>query len=398
MKVLMLKKRNKDIREIKDLCQENNYKVIEEISAKDPANPSKEKIEKINQILEEKPQLKKIVLDQEIKRPRKEDLEKATEKEIMDRFDLILEIFEEHMSSSLGKKQLEYIKTKRKLSKLRRMDKGAHERHRSRTATKKISRLKEDISKKKKKYKKEINKLMDQGYPSFSLTGYTNAGKSTLFNNLLEKKQVKEKSELFTTLKTTARTTKIKNTKIMLVDTVGFFKEIPHDLIPAFKTTLYAAKECDFVLSLVDIQNSKKIIKERINLCMNQVTEKFKGKPMILLNKIDKTNKNKDEINQIKKEIKEEYKVPVYKISAKEKIDIKKPIKEAMKNTKIQEKNIKVPYKELKNKSETLNKLKNSPLTTDIEKRDKYLKIKIKGTNKAIEKNNYLIKRLNKKK
>ena len=88
---------------------------------------------------------------------------------------------------------------------------------------------------------------------SVALTGYTNAGKSSIMNGFVnEDKSVFEKDMLFATLQTSTRNIKIKNHTCLLTDTVGFIERLPHNLIQAFRSTLEEVKEADLLLHVVD--------------------------------------------------------------------------------------------------------------------------------------------------
>jgi GTPase len=100
------------------------------------------------------------------------------------------------------------------------------------------------------------------GLPVVSLVGYTNAGKSTLMNGLLEKmnasieKQVFEKDMLFATLDTSVRNVKLPgNKEFLLTDTVGFVGKLPHSLVKAFRSTLEEARDADLLLQVVDVSH-----------------------------------------------------------------------------------------------------------------------------------------------
>ena len=126
------------------------------------------------------------------------------------------------------------------------------------------------------------------------LVGYTNSGKSTTLNTLLQyskdvKKEVLEKDMLFATLETSTRKIKLENNRQFLVtDTVGFVNKLPHDLVEAFKSTLEEINECDLILHVVDASNEN--FEDQIKATENVLdTIGVKDIPVVyVFNKIDK--------------------------------------------------------------------------------------------------------------
>jgi GTP-binding protein HflX len=119
-----------------------------------------------------------------------------------------------------------------------------------------------------------------------ALVGYTNVGKSTIMN-LLSKSKVFAENKLFATLDTTTRKVVIGNLPFLLSDTVGFIRKLPHDLVKSFKSTLDEVRESDLIVHIVDISHPG--FEEQINVVNETLAElKSSGKPSILIfNKID---------------------------------------------------------------------------------------------------------------
>lgn len=123
-----------------------------------------------------------------------------------------------------------------------------------------ISDLRRELSKIEKERIEKANKRKKTLLKRVALVGYTNAGKSSFMNSLLEindkeDKNVFEKDMLFATLDTSVRKIKYQNYEFLLYDTVGFVSDLPHDLIEAFESTLSAAKEADLLLNIIDYSN-----------------------------------------------------------------------------------------------------------------------------------------------
>src|ERR1035438_3216032 len=121
---------------------------------------------------------------------------------------------------------------------------------------------------------------------SVALTGYTNAGKSTIMN-LLSKSDVLAENKLFATLDTTVRKVVFDNIPFLLSDTVGFIRKLPHDLVESFKSTLDEVREADILIHVVDISHPS--FEDQINVVNQTLVDiNASNKPTILVfNKID---------------------------------------------------------------------------------------------------------------
>lgn len=124
----------------------------------------------------------------------------------------------------------------------------------------KIAELRKDLVKIEKERHEKANHRNKSMLKKVALVGYTNAGKSSLMNALLNindksDKQVYEEDMLFATLDTSVRKIKYRNYEFLLFDTVGFVSDLPHDLIEAFQSTLSAAKEADLLINVIDLTN-----------------------------------------------------------------------------------------------------------------------------------------------
>ncbi len=249
---------------------------------------------------------------------------------VIDRTELILDIFAQHAHSREGALQVELAQLNYTLTHLAgkgilmsRLGGGIGTRGPGETKLEMDRRL---IRKKISILKRELEDIMKGRsikrvarksalLPVAAIVGYTNSGKSTLLNALTEA-NVLAYDKLFATLDPTVRRLTLPNEKeILLVDTVGFIKDLPHQLIEAFKATLEEVTEADFLLHVVDTSSEK--IEEQIS-SVYKVLEELSAitKPIItVFNKIDKLD------HQIPRKLESKLK-PAVSISALYKIGI----------------------------------------------------------------------------
>lgn len=240
-----------------------------------------------------------VVFDDELSATQLRNLEKELECKILDRTNLILDIFAKRAKTSYAKTQVELAQYQYILPRLTRM--WTHlERQRGgiglrgpgeseletdrRIIRTKIDNLKEELIK--------IDRQMSTQRKSrgnivrVALIGYTNVGKSTLMN-LLSKSEVFAENKLFATLDTTVRKVVIENLAFLLSDTVGFIRKLPHHLVESFKSTLDEVREADILMHIADISHPG--FEDQINI-VNQTLNDLKAanKPTLLIfNKID---------------------------------------------------------------------------------------------------------------
>ncbi len=249
-----------------------------------------------------------IIFDDELSPAQTRNLEKIFGCKIMDRTALILEIFGQRARTREGKLQIEHAQLKYLLPRLTRY--WSH-LSRQRGSTGSIggegeSQLESDrrkLSERIEKIESELEKVRSQRetqrvgrqrseWPLASIVGYTNAGKSTLLNQLTGAKVLVE-DKLFATLDPTTRRLKLPtNQNVLLTDTVGFIKKLPHGLVEAFKATLEEVVQADLLLHVVDISHPQ--AEEQIE-AVNSVLEEIGAgeKPTLMVfNKIDKLKLN----------------------------------------------------------------------------------------------------------
>jgi GTP-binding protein HflX len=218
-----------------------------------------------------------VLFDQSLSPGQQRNLERHLDLPVNDRTMLILEIFAQRARSHEGKLQVElarlqYVSTRlvRRWSHLERQTGGAGVRGGPgekqieldrRMIGDAIKRTKDKLEKVKKQRSTQRRQRDRQGAYTISLVGYTNAGKSTLFNALV-KAQAYAANQLFATLDTTTRRLYLDDVEgvqagrsVSLSDTVGFIRDLPHGLIDAFQATLQEAVDADLLLHIVDAAN-----------------------------------------------------------------------------------------------------------------------------------------------
>ena len=244
-----------------------------------------------------------VIVSHNLKGSQQRNLEEACGVKVIDRTQLILDIFARRAKSMEGKMQVELAQLDYLLPRLvghgeelSRLGGGIGtvgpgetklETDRRRISAR-ISKLKKDLKEVSLSRKTKRKKRQEQHIPSVALVGYTNAGKSTLLNTLTKANQ-EAADALFTTLDPLSRQMDLANhQRIILSDTVGFMHELPHNLIEAFKATLEEVTEADILLHVLDVSNPK--FQNLHGAVMDVLKElEVKDKPIVtVLNKIDR--------------------------------------------------------------------------------------------------------------
>ena len=274
------------------------------------------KLEEIRQYVIEN-DIDLAIFDDELSPSQLRNIETSLQIKVLDRNNLILDIFASRARSSSAKTQVELAQLQYSLPRLTRL--WTHlERQKGgigmrgpgetqietdrRIINTKIALLKEKL--------KDIDKqsIVQRGNRGqlvrVALVGYTNVGKSTIMN-LLSKSEVFAENKLFATLDTTVRKVVIENMPFLLTDTVGFIRKLPHQLVESFKSTLDEVREADLLIHILDISHAN--FEDQYNVVNETLAEIDKTeKPVILVfNKIDAytfVEKHKDDPSPMEKE------------------------------------------------------------------------------------------------
>ena len=269
---------------------------------------------KVNEIKDycEKLDAEFVVFNNELTGSQVKNLEEIIGIRVIDRTNLILDIFSERARTKEAKLQVKLAKLKYTLPRLSALRSGFSRQQGGiggkgigeqqieldrRTINREISSITSQLKEIEKNRNEIRKKRINSKDPIISLVGYTNAGKSTLINKLIsygkdENSEIKEvfvKDMLFATLDTYVREGLLLNgSKVMYVDTVGFVSDIPHNLVESFKGTLEEIKYSDLILHVVDISNVN--VDEQIKITNDMIKKlECEDKNVIyVFNKVDK--------------------------------------------------------------------------------------------------------------
>lgn len=309
-----------------------------------------------------------VVFDDELTPSQLRNIEKELEVKILDRSNLILDIFAQHAKTAQAKTQVELAQLQYVLPRLTRM--WTHlERQRGgigmrgpgetqiesdrRMILDKISLLKARL--KAIDRQNETQRRNRGEFIRVSLVGYTNVGKSTIMN-LISKSEVFVENKLFATLDTTVRKVVIDNLPFLMSDTVGFIRKLPHHLVECFKSTLDEVREADVLIHVVDISHPN--FEDHIN-AVNETLKDLDSldKPIItVFNKIDayrppvEENEEGEEVKVTLDDFKNSWMAknsdPAIFISATDKINVEE-LKEKLYEIVVRLHNERYPYNNL---------------------------------------------------
>ena len=258
----------------------------------------KGKINEVRKMLQEL-SIDIVIFDEELSPSQMKNIERILECKIIDRTNLILDIFALRASTAYSRTQVELAQYQYLLPRLTNLwthlskqkggigMKGPGEKEIEtdrRVIRKKISLLKKQL--KKIDVQMETQRQNRQSMIRASLVGYTNVGKSTIMNSI-SKANVLAENKLFATLNTTVRKVVLNNVAFLLSDTVGFIRKLPTQLIESFKSTLDEVRESDLLIHVVDISNIN--FEKQIN-AVNKTLDEInclEKEQIIVFNKID---------------------------------------------------------------------------------------------------------------
>lgn len=315
--------------ELKELTEANNMEVVGQASQKADKITAGTYfgLGKVNQIKAAAHGLKAktLIVNDELTPTQIRNLEKMTKLRVLDRTELILEIFSNRAKTKQAKLQVQLARLQYEFPRLHPSENNLDQQRGSgganggfanrgagetklelnrRTLGKQITEIKKELQSISKQEDIKSARRNNSLVPQVALVGYTNAGKSTTMNELLkvfgdefDKKQVFEKNMLFATLDTSVRRIDLDDQlSFILSDTVGFISKLPHNLVESFKATLQEAKDADLLVNVVDSsdQNMVQMIKTTQTV-LNDLG--ITDVPMITAyNKADLTNRNYPQI------------------------------------------------------------------------------------------------------
>jgi GTP-binding protein HflX len=310
-----------DIAELRNLTESLNYSIDKVFIQKRELPSSKYyvgdgKVREIAKYLQDN-SVDLIIFNAKLKASQFFNLERILKKSVYDRIRLILEIFNDRAYSREAKLQVELARLQFEIPLvnewIHRSKKGEHPgflaggeyavQQYYDLIRKRIKKNKERLDKMKKERSYRRGHRKKFGFYLVSLAGYTNAGKSTLLNNLTESNVVVEK-RVFSTLTPTTRKITEGSRQILLTDTVGFIRDLPPWLIESFHSTLEEIFYSDIILLIIDISEELDEIKKKINTCQ-QILWTSENVPTIIpvFNKIDiiEMREVRSKINDLKR-------------------------------------------------------------------------------------------------
>lgn len=313
--------------ELKSLAESAGYTVVgrvEQIRQRDARYQiGSGKVEELAQLVKET-EAERTIFDNPLKPRQAYNLAKATGVEAIDRFQLILEIFARRAKTSEAELQIQLAKLRYELTRAKErvrlarkeeqpgfMGLGAYEVDvYYETVKRRVQSIRKKLRRIRKRRVLQRERRVELGFLSISLAGYTNAGKSSLFNSLAEE-EVPVNEALFTTLSTTTRVVRIYGKRFLITDTVGFIDRLPLKLIEAFRSTLEETIYSDMILLVVDVSEPMSVIEKKLSSCLETIAQiGASGIPIVTaLNKIDTLSET--ELEQKFRKLKEKVPRPV---------------------------------------------------------------------------------------
>lgn len=303
--------------ELKELCRSAGYEPVYSLVQHRPPHPKymigPGKLEELRRAVKNL-RVEKVVFENELKPVQEYNLAKSLSVPVISRTKLILETFalraastEAKLQIKLAELQYELSRAKEKVRLAKRGEQpgfhglGAYEADvYYNEVFRRIVSLKEKLKTIRVRKTLMRRRRAEAGLPSVVLTGYTNAGKSTLFN-ALSGEDLAVGPQLFTTLSTTSRIVKFNGRKAYLSDTVGFIRNLPHLLVESFHSTLSEFIYADLLLLVVDVSEEREIIQDKLNICLNVLDDVgVKNIPILtVFNKIDREPRYLEKIRDL---------------------------------------------------------------------------------------------------
>jgi GTPase len=294
------------LEELAELANSAGAEVVDTVTQKleKPTAPyyiGKGKAESLKPALQDQ-QVTSVIFDDELSPAQGRNLENLLSRKVLDRTQLILDIFAQRARSREGRLQIELAQLQYLLPRLTRMwhhlsrqtggigTRGPGETQLEvdrRRVQERISRLARELESVRKTRAVQRQGRKRHQWPVAAVVGYTNAGKSTLLN-LLTGADVVAENKLFATLDPTTRSFMLPNKqRMLLTDTVGFLRKLPHTLIESFKATLEEVSEADLLIHVVDLSHAR--VDDQIEAVENVIKElDAHGKQTLIgFNKID---------------------------------------------------------------------------------------------------------------
>ena len=290
--------------ELEELAHSAGYEVLDEVtqtrSLDNAYAVGRGKAEEIAALVEEK-KPEKVIFDEKLNAVQIYNLSKMCRIEVIDRFNLILEIFasrartrEARLQVDLAQLIYERPKARMKVTLAKRGEQPGFKglgRYQAdiyeSEITGKIADIQAELDIIRKRQHEARKRRKERGFDLVALAGYTNAGKSTLMNALVGESVV-ARDQLFTTLVPTTRLLEVGQRKALLTDTVGFIRDLPHFMVEAFRSTLEEIYLADVIILVVDVSEPTADIVDKLVTCHDTMWGEIGPVPVITaLNKCD---------------------------------------------------------------------------------------------------------------
>ncbi|WMW25530.1 GTPase HflX [Methanolobus sediminis] len=289
--------------ELRELAGAAGYKVISELTQ--TRHPDRKyhlgrgKVEELALIVADlKPD--KVIFHNPLSTMQIYNISETCRCETIDKFQLILEIFATRATTHRSKLQVELARLEYELPRARAvisilkkderpgfMGLGGYEDSYAQDIKNRMTRIRNELETIQKDNESLRAHRHSKGFSLASLAGYTNAGKSTLFNALVDE-NVESKDMLFTTLLPTTRSLKVEGRDILITDTVGFIEDLPHWMVDAFRSTLDEIFLADVVLLVVDSSETFETIRKKLLVCHETMWDQLQDVAIVtVFNKID---------------------------------------------------------------------------------------------------------------